>query len=102
MARGKHIPEEKINTLAEAFKSIGHPERIEIMNFICNCNEKRVTVKNIYTSLKMNQPNVSRHLSIMRRSGILKREQEGVNTYYYPDKENESVNSLMKVFDQLF
>lgn len=88
--------------LSDQFKSLSHPDRIAIIKLMCDCDGQRITVKNIYEKLNMEQPIVSRHLSIMRRSGILKREQEGINTYYYPNKENESVNSLMKVFEKLF
>jgi DNA-binding transcriptional ArsR family regulator len=88
--------------LSEQFKSLSHPDRIAIIKLMLDFGCERITVKNIYENLKMEQPIVSRHLSIMRKSGLLKREQEGNNTYYYPNKENESASSLMKVFEKLF
>jgi len=68
--------------LAEKFKAIGHPDRVAILNLLCTCNCSKLTVKSIYETLKLDQPGTSRHLIIMRKSGILKRIREGANTFY--------------------
>lgn len=82
--------------LAEIFKSIAHPDRLAIMQLMCD--SKRLTVKSIYEKLKLEQPIVSRHLRIMRNSGLLKREQEGNNTYYCLINDNEVVSCITKCF----
>ena len=66
--------------LAEKFKAIGHPVRIEILSLLCNC--EKLKVKNIYQSLNIDQPSISRHLGIMRRSGVLERIQIANDTFY--------------------
>lgn len=86
--------------LSIIFKSIAHPDRLAIIQLMCRC--QRMTVKNIYEKLQLEQPIVSRHLSIMRNSGFLKREQERNNTYYSLSKENETVSSVIKSFELFF
>ena len=84
----------RYTVLSEIFKSIAHPDRLAIVQLLCGC--QRMTVKNIYDKLKLEQPIVSRHLRIMRNSGLLKREQEGNNTYYCLCNENEAVSCITK------
>ncbi len=87
--------------LAEQLKALAHPDRIAIVKLMCDSDSQRMTVKSIYEKLKMDQPVASRHLSIMRKSGLLKREQERNVTYYGLCMENRSVNGLMKVFKSI-
>ncbi|HLF62208.1 MAG TPA: metalloregulator ArsR/SmtB family transcription factor [Saprospiraceae bacterium] len=87
---------ETLQALAETLKSIGHPERIAIMNLICNAKGQRMTVKHIYEALGMHQPIVSRHLGILKRCGILERETQGANTLYRLNKHNQFVTQLNK------
>ena len=84
----------KYTVLSEIFKSIAHPDRLAIVKLLSGC--QRMTVKSIYDKLKLEQPVVSRHLGIMRKSGLLKREQEGNNTYYCLFNENEVVSCITK------
>ena len=46
-------------------------------------------VKCLVASLKVPQPTVSRHLSIMKKSGLLKSEQKGTHRYYTVDLNGE-------------
>lgn len=96
MSKKNSKQEEKFSALAEAMKSIGHPERIAIMHLICNNKENRMTVKSIYESLKMEQPIVSRHLGILKRSGILERKTEGANTFYCLFENNKMAEQIYK------
>ncbi len=86
--------------LAEVFKAIGHPIRIAILNLLCNCD--RLTVKNIYEKLKIEQPIASRHLGIMRSNGVLERIQETGNTYYCFSEKNPYVDCIKHCFDKSF
>ncbi len=87
---------ENYNGLAETLKSVAHPERIAILNLICNCREKRMTVKSIYESLELEQPIVSRHLGILKRCGMLERENEGVSTFYAQCRNNKMAERIYK------
>ena len=90
------ISKESYVVLAEALKSVAHPERIAILNLIYNCKEKRMTVKSIYEFLGMEQPIVSRHLGILKRSGVLEREAKGTNTFYCLCKNNKMAEQIYK------
>ncbi len=46
-------------------------------------------VKCLVASLKVPQPTVSRHLSIMKKCGLLKREQKATHSYYSVDFSGE-------------
>ncbi len=84
--------------LAEMLKAIAHPERVAILNLICTSGSPGLTVTGLYTKLKLLQPVVSRHLGIMKKSGILIRQTEGVNAYYTLDDENPYVQCLLICF----
>ncbi len=64
---------------AEILKAISHPNRIRILNQIrngrnCNCE--------IAPALDLEQSNLSRHLKILVKSGILKSTKDGLRTNY--------------------
>ena len=96
MPKKNPMQKEYFNLLAEALKSIGHPERIAIVDIICQNKERRMIVKKIYETLNMEQPIVSRHLGILKRSGILERETEGINTFYRLSKNNKMAQQIYK------
>lgn len=95
----KYIGKSKYDVieLAEMVKSIAHPERLQILNFMCNCGSDKLSVKHIYETLKMEQPIVSRHLGIMKRAGLLKKEVEGRSTYYYLNLENPACTCAQRM-----
>ena len=86
--------------LAEKFRAIGHPARVAILNLLCTCGCQKLTVKSIYETLGLDQPSASRHLNIMRKAGMLMRDQEGVNTYYGLCDKNLHVACIRRCFDQ--
>jgi len=91
--------ERDFEELAEKFRVIGHPSRLAILNLLCTCESGKLTVKSIYGTLKLDQPGTSRHLNIMRKSGILERIQEGVNTFYCLCSNDPHVACIAKCFD---
>ena len=68
--------------ISETLKSVAHPSRIAIISLLCNCGCERLTVKNIYEQLKFEQAVTSKHLGIMKKSGLLKREKKEKFIYY--------------------
>jgi len=86
--------------IAEKFKAIGHPVRIAIFNMLCKAECNRLTVKTIYENLQLDQPSTSRHLGIMRSTGILERVQEAGSTFYCICESNPYVACIKKCFDQ--
>jgi ArsR family transcriptional regulator len=73
---------------AEALKSIAHPERLAILRLIGSSRYEQVQVKNIYEDLHLEQSITSRHLTTMKKSGVLKREVKKGKVYYYLNMEN--------------
>ena len=80
---------EKFNLLAETLKSIAHPERLAILFLLCHCTKGGLTVKHIYKTMNIEQPIASRHLGILKRGGLLKRDVKKTGTYYYMNMEHQ-------------
>ncbi len=80
----KSIKTERIDLdkLADTLKSAGHPERLAILQLMCTCDDHQMIVKDIYTQLHLDQSTTSRHLGIMKKCGVLKREVKKGKTYY--------------------
>lgn len=82
------------DNLAEAWKSAAHPERLAILHLMCNCKCDQMMVKHIYETLQLEQSITSRHLSIMRKAGLLKRKIKDGKTFYHLNKENEIARGI--------
>ncbi|HEU4718977.1 MAG TPA: metalloregulator ArsR/SmtB family transcription factor [Bacteroidia bacterium] len=68
--------------MAEIFKSMDHDSRVKILKLLCSAKNKRMTVKNICETMEMEQSIVSRHLGILKRSGVLERKNEGGKVFF--------------------
>lgn len=73
----------EINSMAEILKALGHPARLSIMQFLsvqnsCICND-------IVDELPLAQPTISRHLSELKKVGLIKGNIEGKNVCYCID-----------------
>ncbi len=67
------------DAVASYFSALSEPMRLRIMHSIC---ESEKTVSQIVAEIGATQTNVSRHLGIMHRSGVLARRKEGNQVYY--------------------
>jgi DNA-binding transcriptional ArsR family regulator len=65
---------------AEILKAISHPTRLKILELL---KERERCVCEIYPALKQEQPNISRHLNLMKRAGILDSRKEGLHITYW-------------------
>ncbi len=69
-----------LNTLqADICKAIAHPTRIQIINFL---RDGEKCVCEIFPALEIEQPNVSRHLAILKKEGILSSRKDGLKVIY--------------------
>ena len=66
--------------VASYFSVLSEPMRLQIMHAIC---EKEKTVSQIVMELGATQTNISRHLNLMHRHGVLARRKEGSQIYYH-------------------
>lgn len=64
---------------AQYFALLSEPVRLQIIQAICN--DER-SVQEVVEHTRLPQPNVSRHLSLMHRSGVLSRRRQGTFVYY--------------------
>ena len=64
---------------AEVFKALAHPTRIQILQLL---RDGERCVCEIVPALKMEQPNVSRHLQILKKEGILSSYKDGLRVIY--------------------
>lgn len=67
------------SAVAAYFGVLSEPTRLRIMHAIC---EMEKPVSQIVEELAATQTNVSRHLSLMYRAGVLTRRKEGNQVYY--------------------
>ncbi len=64
---------------AELFKAIAHPTRIEILQLLRNGER---CVCDIFPALDIEQPNVSRHLSVLKKEGVVSSRKDGLKVIY--------------------
>lgn len=67
------------DAVAAYFSVLSEPTRLRIMHSIC---EKEKPVSQIVEEIAATQTNVSRHLSLMHRAGVIARRKEGNQAYY--------------------
>lgn len=88
------IESEDMLEFSEMLKSLAHPSRVSIVYLLAQNKEKKMTVKSIYEELRMSQPVISRHLGILKNSGLLQRVSEGINIYYKLNPGNKNVKQI--------
>jgi len=88
------------NKLADFFKAIAHPTRIDILKTIY---ERDICVNDISNELNINQPNTSQHLAILKNHNILKKVKKG-NEVCYKIKDKSIIKLISeaeKLIEQL-
>ena len=82
---------------AAYFGVLSEPMRLQIMHATC---EEEKTVSQIVEELGATQSNISRHLNLMHRGGLLTRRKDG-NQVYYVSGDPEMVENLRNVCTRL-
>lgn len=77
------IPEPMIEAAARRLKVMGDPVRLELLNLLRIHEE--LSVQALVDASGQRQANVSKHLGVLMREGLVKRRKEGVNAYYSLD-----------------
>lgn len=67
------------DAVAAYFSVLSEPTRLRIMHALC---EHEKTVSQIVEELGATQTNISRHLNLMHRSGVLARRKQGNQVHY--------------------
>ena len=82
-----------VGLVAERFKALGEPARLEILNVL---RGGEMTVTELVERTGLGQANVSKHLQFLHRADFVKRRKEGVFIYYsLADKDVFALCDLM-------
>src|SRR5271170_7211561 len=66
-------------TTTDAFNAVSEPRRREILNYLA---QKECPVGDIVLRLKLEQPSVSKHLSVLRKVGLVRVRRHGRQMFY--------------------
>lgn len=73
------LPGPLVELIAERFRVIGEPMRIRLLDCL---REAPATVQELTEATGGTQPNVSKHLAVLYRAGIVAREKDGIYVRY--------------------
>jgi DNA-binding transcriptional ArsR family regulator len=73
------LPGPLVERVAERFRVLGEPMRIRLLEAM---REGEMTVKELQEATGASQQNVSQHLGVLLRAGIVGRRKEGNFSYY--------------------
>ncbi|MEM8486932.1 MAG: metalloregulator ArsR/SmtB family transcription factor [Bacteroidota bacterium] len=74
------LPPLLIDRVARRFKLLSEPVRLQLLSVLHR--EKELTVQELVEATGQHQANVSKHLNLMAKEGILSRNKEGLFVYY--------------------
>lgn len=74
------VPSLLLERTARRFKMLSEPVRLELLNVLQLNGE--MTVQELVAASGLNQANVSKHLNLMAKEGVLSRNKEGLFVYY--------------------
>ncbi|NHJ47277.1 MAG: winged helix-turn-helix transcriptional regulator [Asgard group archaeon] len=89
------LQQNKRSIRAKFFKALADPIRLEIIDYI---DKEEKCVCDIVELLNISQPLVSRHLKVLRESGIVIDRREGTKKMYRLS--NEKILDIIKLLDQ--
>jgi ArsR family transcriptional regulator, arsenate/arsenite/antimonite-responsive transcriptional repressor len=91
-----HVNEYGIRSLTKLFRALGDETRLRIVALL---SHGELCVCHLEKALDLSQPNVSRHLGILRAAGVVDGRRDGSWMYYsLATQEHEAVKSML---DQL-
>jgi DNA-binding transcriptional ArsR family regulator len=73
------LPDELVELIAERFRVLGEPARIKLLNRL---RRGEATVQELTAASRSTQQNVSKHLAVLHRAGIVGRRKAGNFVYY--------------------
>jgi len=75
----QHLPEAALLQVAEYFQALSEPTRLHILNLLRGRERKVGEIAELCGSTTAN---VSRHLSLLQRRGLVQRESRGTSAFY--------------------
>lgn len=74
------LPQELLLQVANRFRLLGEPVRLEILNLLHTNGE--MNVQELIEATGQQQANVSKHLKLLANEAIVERRQDGLYAYY--------------------
>ncbi len=79
MAPPHPLPEGLVELVAERFRVLSDPTRVRLLDRL---REGEATVLDLRESVETTQQNVSKHLGVLQRAGLVARRKQGNFSYY--------------------
>lgn len=76
----KSMNEATLELVAERFRLLGDAVRLRILNTLA---EREMSVADLVTAVGSAQANVSKHLQLLLRSGMVERRKDGLRVFYH-------------------
>jgi DNA-binding transcriptional ArsR family regulator len=73
------LPDELVALIAERFRALSEPTRIKLLDRL---REGEATVLDLTEAIGTTQQNVSKHLGVLHRAGVITRRRQGNFVYY--------------------
>jgi DNA-binding transcriptional ArsR family regulator len=73
--------EQTLEMIAERFRVLGDPLRLRLLHAMA---AGELSVSELVTTSGTSQANVSKHLGMLLRAGLIRRRKEGLRVYYAP------------------
>jgi ArsR family transcriptional regulator, arsenate/arsenite/antimonite-responsive transcriptional repressor len=83
--------------LADAFKALGDPVRLQLLNLIATAEGGEACACDLVAPVGRSQPTVSHHLRILREAGLVSSEKRGTWVWYRA--EAARLESLRRALD---
>lgn len=80
--KNEQTMQEFLSTLAELFKALGDPTRLNVLQLLTLNPERHLCVGAIARRLGVTQPAVSQHLKVLKFLGLVKASRDGYHIHY--------------------
>jgi ArsR family transcriptional regulator, arsenate/arsenite/antimonite-responsive transcriptional repressor len=78
------IPREAAGSLAQAFKALGDPIRLQLMSMIASAPGGEICVCDLTPAFEISSTTISHHLKVLKESGLVTAERRASWVYYRP------------------
>ena len=80
--RRETLDAEQAVTLAEAFKALADPVRLQLLNLIATADAGEACACDLVEPVGKSQPTVSHHLKVLREAGLVEADKRGTWIWY--------------------
>jgi len=80
--RRESLDADQAATLAEAFKALADPVRLQLLNLIATADGGEACACDLVEPVGKSQPTVSHHLKVLREAGLVEADKRGTWIWY--------------------